>query len=115
MQEGGEPRTLRGRLPLRRARARRAHGDLALAFAGKRGEKFAGTEWAPGLAGGRPKVAPIFECRTWARYPGGDHTIIVGEVLEWMTRPGDPLLFHSGELRGLPPARKRVSKPPRDA
>ena len=93
------------------------HGDLALAFAGKRGEKFAGVDWQPGVAGVPVlrEVAPIFECRTWARYPGGDHTIIVGEVLELMTRPGDPLLFHSGELRGLSPARKRVSKTPRGA
>ncbi len=39
-----------------------------------------------------------FECRVWARYPGGDHTIIVGEVLA--VNPGQgagaPLLFHQG-------------------
>jgi flavin reductase (DIM6/NTAB) family NADH-FMN oxidoreductase RutF len=23
-----------------------------------------------------------FECRTWATYPGGDHTIVVGEVVD---------------------------------
>jgi len=39
-----------------------------------------------------------FECRVWARYPGGDHLIIVGEVLEVTTRPtGQPLLFHKGK------------------
>ncbi len=39
-----------------------------------------------------------FECRVWARYPGGDHLIIVGEVLEVTTRPtGHPLLFHKGK------------------
>lgn len=38
-----------------------------------------------------------FECRVWARYPGGDHLIIVGEVLALTTRPtGRPLLFHKG-------------------
>lgn len=38
-----------------------------------------------------------FECRVWARYPGGDHLIIVGEVLEFTTRPtGRPLLFYKG-------------------
>ncbi len=38
-----------------------------------------------------------FECRVWARYPGGDHLILVGEVLELTTRPtGRPLLFHKG-------------------
>lgn len=38
-----------------------------------------------------------FECRVWARYPGGDHTILVGEVLQLSRRPhGRPLLFHGG-------------------
>lgn len=38
------------------------------------------------------------ECRTWARYPGGDHLILVGEVLEFSARPsGQPLLFHKGQ------------------
>ena len=38
-----------------------------------------------------------FECRVWARYPGGDHQILVGEVLELDMRPtGKPLLFHKG-------------------
>ena len=39
-----------------------------------------------------------FECRIWARYPGGDHIILVGEVLEMDVRPtGKPLLFHAGQ------------------
>lgn len=39
-----------------------------------------------------------FECRVWARYPGGDHQIIVGEVLEFSTHPsGRPLLFYKGK------------------
>ncbi len=39
-----------------------------------------------------------FECRTWARYPGGDHLILVGEVLALTTRPsGRALLFHRGQ------------------
>lgn len=38
-----------------------------------------------------------FECRVWARYPGGDHLIVVGEVMEFAIRPsGRPLLFHKG-------------------
>jgi len=43
-------------------------------------------------------VASSFECRVWARYPGGDHTILVGEVLEITSRPEKaPLLFHAGK------------------
>lgn len=38
-----------------------------------------------------------FECRTWSQYPGGDHQIIVGEVLGLHARPtGNPLLYHRG-------------------
>jgi flavin reductase (DIM6/NTAB) family NADH-FMN oxidoreductase RutF len=43
-----------------------------------------------------------FECKVWARYPGGDHVILVGQV-EQMTNSNeaDPLLFYSGQYRGL--------------
>lgn len=43
-----------------------------------------------------------FECRVWAQYPGGDHQIIVGEVLEFSSKPaGKPLLFHGGRYGEL--------------
>lgn len=43
-----------------------------------------------------------FECKVWARYPGGDHQIIVGEVLELKSRPtGRPLVFHQGKYARL--------------
>jgi flavin reductase len=35
------------------------------------------------------------ECRTWATYDGGDHTIVVGEVLATdVRRPGGAPLLH---------------------
>ncbi len=43
-----------------------------------------------------------FECSLWANYDGGDHTIIVGEVLDLIQRPdGNPLLFFSGGYREI--------------
>lgn len=36
------------------------------------------------------------ECRTWARYPGGDHTILVGEVETGAVRGERPLLYYRG-------------------
>ena len=43
-----------------------------------------------------------FECRIHARHDGGDHIIIVGEVLEMNQSPtGEPLVFHSGQYREL--------------
>ncbi len=42
-----------------------------------------------------------FECRQTAIYPGGDHKIVVGEVLEAEMREGDSLAFFAGQLRAL--------------
>ena len=43
-----------------------------------------------------------FECQVWARYPGGDHQIIVGEVTSVATESNlPPLIFHSGKYRQL--------------
>lgn len=36
------------------------------------------------------------QCRITARHPGGDHTIVVGEVIETASREGDPLLYVRG-------------------
>ena len=37
------------------------------------------------------------ECRTWQTYDGGDHTIIVGEVVSAeVANDGDPLLYFCG-------------------
>ncbi len=43
------------------------------------------------------------ECRTTARYPAGDHTIILGEVLrvELPTDPPNPLLYYRGNYANL--------------
>ena len=44
------------------------------------------------------------ECRTWATYDGGDHTIVVGEVLSLTADPQagpDALVYLGGEYRHL--------------
>lgn len=42
------------------------------------------------------------ECRVWQRYPGGDHTILVGEVLEMdYNRNEEPLVFHAGKYGSI--------------
>lgn len=43
-----------------------------------------------------------FECKVWARYPGGDHMIIIGEVVDVHAgQPGRPLLFHQGKYAAI--------------
>ena len=34
------------------------------------------------------------ECRIWATYPGGDHTIMVGEAVGGDAREGSPLIYY---------------------
>src|SRR5690606_20315799 len=77
------------------------HHDLARRFAGRGGAKFDGIAHEAGMTGAPllNDLAPILECRHWAHYPGGDHTILVGEVVRIVARSHDPLLFHSGQLR----------------
>jgi len=61
-------------------------------------EKFRGVGYrkestgAPVLEG----VLAWLDCRTWATYPGGDHTIFVGEVVAADAREGVPLVYYQG-------------------
>lgn len=44
------------------------------------------------------------DCRTAARYEGGDHTIFLGDVLEAKeVAKGEPLIFYGGQYRRLGP------------
>jgi flavin reductase (DIM6/NTAB) family NADH-FMN oxidoreductase RutF len=45
-----------------------------------------------------------FECSTWERYPGGDHTIIVGRIAYYRQENGNdrrPLVFCGGKYRKI--------------
>jgi len=42
-------------------------------------------------------------CRTHARYDGGDHTILIGEVEEAVAGEGKPLVYHNRGFRSLLP------------
>jgi flavin reductase (DIM6/NTAB) family NADH-FMN oxidoreductase RutF len=91
------------------------HGqrELAVGFARKGGDRFAGVELVEREAG-PPRLAAAIahvECRIWAEHPGGDHTIVVGEVLELAVAEADvraleePLIFYRG---GFTTARQRA-------
>jgi flavin reductase (DIM6/NTAB) family NADH-FMN oxidoreductase RutF/DNA-binding MarR family transcriptional regulator len=88
------------------------HGELAMRFGRRGADKFADIKHVAGVTGAPllDGLAPIFECRAWAHYPGGDHTILVGEVVRLVERTHDPLVFHSGELRRIDNALHRSPK-----
>lgn len=48
-----------------------------------------------------PDVLARFDCRTDAIHDGGDHHIIVGEVLHHEHAGGSPLLFFSGNYASI--------------
>jgi flavin reductase (DIM6/NTAB) family NADH-FMN oxidoreductase RutF len=92
------------------------HRDIAERFA-KSGRdlysQFDGIGTRPGPKTGCPLIEEALswlECRTWATYEGGDHTIVVGEVLSLGTgQPVDPaaLIYYAGHYRALPGRARR--------
>lgn len=72
-------------------------------FAGRGADKFGQIHWRPG-----PAQLPLlddcaahFHCRRIQSIDGGDHTILLGEVLEFTASGGEPLVFHRGRYRAL--------------
>ncbi|MCB2108093.1 MAG: flavin reductase family protein [Rhodobacteraceae bacterium] len=66
-------------------------------------EKFQGISIQSGR-GGVPLIdgcIAYLECAVWARYPGGDHDIVVGEVKRIFNIGKAPLLFHGGTFRSF--------------
>ncbi|HZE04751.1 MAG TPA: flavin reductase family protein [Solirubrobacteraceae bacterium] len=69
---------------------------IARRFAGS-GE--GGVVWVPGAP--VPRLAGVLahlECRPWCDYPGGDHTLFLGEVIDFSYRDGDALGFHASRF-----------------
>lgn len=66
-------------------------------------DRFAGIETVEGEHGLPlvPDALAWLECRVADIYPGGDHSIYVGEVLRLSVRPGRPLLYHGSAYRRL--------------
>ncbi|MEO6021803.1 MAG: flavin reductase family protein [Burkholderiales bacterium] len=71
-------------------------------FATSGGDKFAGVKVREGLAGVPllEDVAASFICRNTFRYPGGDHIILVGEVISYDQTEREPLLYSRGRYMG---------------
>ncbi|MBA4789811.1 MAG: flavin reductase family protein [Pseudomonadota bacterium] len=72
--------------------------DVGRRFATPAPDKFSGVAWEAGLTGAPvlADTAAHLECRVYARYPGGDHEIYVGEVVALQDRGHAPLVYHRG-------------------
>lgn len=73
------------------------------AVTGTGSDKFTGVAFRAGGNGAPIILGAIahIECRLYASYEGGDHTLFLGEILEAETREGKPLLFYRGGYRGI--------------
>lgn len=81
----------------------REQRDLAMHFARRVATKFdVDRHWRSNPT--PPLVADTlcrFDCRVQAVHPGGDHVIIVGEILALSRHPGQPLAFHQGKFASV--------------
>ncbi len=73
---------------------------IARQFAGSGEGQVAWVEGAavPRLAG----VLAHVECRPWRDYDGGDHTLFIGEVVDFDYRDGAALAFHTSRFTAIP-------------
>ena len=76
--------------------------DLAIHFA-RSGDDFSAAPWTAD-SHGTPLLDGVlarFDCKAHATHPAGDHTIILGEVQRFATRPGKGLIFKQGLYGGF--------------
>ena len=81
--------------------------DIALRFATKAIDKLQGTHVVPGPDTGLPRVdgaSAWLECRTHSRPDGGDHTILIGEVVAAGSSDSEPLLHFNRVFGRFEPA-----------
>jgi len=79
---------------------------LSRDFATRGGTDWSRVAWSAGI-GGVPLLdgdLATLQCEMHARYNGGDHTILVGRVLDLHRADGEPLLYYRGRYRSIAPA-----------
>ena len=79
--------------------------ELAMHFARPAADKFSAYEscFESGIDGCprlRESVA-TYECTVYSRHQEGDHTIVLGRVVEFSDSNHQPLLFHAGRMGSL--------------
>jgi flavin reductase (DIM6/NTAB) family NADH-FMN oxidoreductase RutF len=78
--------------------------EISKRFATKGIDKFSGVQWHPGTNGAAiiDGVIGYVECKITQCHDGGDHTIVVGEILAASATGDRPLLFFKGKYQRLP-------------
>lgn len=88
-----------------------AQEELSNSFARSGTEKFTNVEWMDGVLGSPvlDNYSALFQCKMMHEYEGGDHVILVGEVIEFDRKDHAPLLFHGGRYAESRPKIKNQS------
>ena len=78
--------------------------DLSNAFAQQGLEPFKSLDFATGIGDVPllPDCAACFECKQSAGHDGGDHLILVGEIIRFHSNDLPPLIYHRGQYVNLP-------------
>lgn len=78
--------------------------EISRRFATKGVDKFAGVQWHAGNNGAAIIEGAVghVECKITQCHDGGDHTIVVGEILNVAANGERPLLFFKGKYQRLP-------------
>jgi len=78
--------------------------DVCSLFASRGVDRFANCEWQlsdqnlPILA----NAAGVLQCKTFKTVDAGDHTILIGEVIEIQSEKKEPLLYHKRTFGPIP-------------
>lgn len=78
--------------------------EISRRFATKGADKFADLSWQAGNNGAAQIQGAIgyVECKITQCHEGGDHTIVVGEIMNMAASGDRPLIFFQGKYRRLP-------------
>ena len=81
-----------------------AQEEISRRFATKGVDKFAGLQWKEGNNGAAilDGILGHVECKITQCYDGGDHTIVLGEIVNVNATGERPLLFFKGKYQKLP-------------
>nr|WP_241481529.1 flavin reductase family protein [Mesobacillus campisalis] len=78
--------------------------DTCMLFATKGTDRFASCEWKmsehdlPIVSG----AAGVMQCKTFKTVDAGDHTILIGEVIDIQNHEKEPLLYHKRNFGKIP-------------
>lgn len=79
-------------------------GDICSLFASKGVDRFANCDWSLSEHG-LPIISGaygVLQCKSFQQIEAGDHTILIGEVVDIQQEDKEPLLYHKRKFGSIP-------------